>query len=52
MGLVPEKQGGGVGDKFITDMFHWNKSVQISLIGCLASYCLIDFALVSLSDAD
>jgi hypothetical protein len=29
MGLVPEKQGHGVGDKFITDMFAWNKSVML-----------------------
>jgi hypothetical protein len=29
MGLVPKKEGGGVGDRFITDMFHWNKSVDL-----------------------
>jgi hypothetical protein len=25
MDLVPEKSGGGVGDKFILDMFEWNR---------------------------
>jgi hypothetical protein len=27
MGLVLEKKGNGVGDKFITNMIHWNKLV-------------------------
>ena len=25
LGYVPESQGAGLGDKFITDMFHWNE---------------------------
>ncbi|PLW37593.1 hypothetical protein PCASD_09034 [Puccinia coronata f. sp. avenae] len=25
LGIVPDKHGAGVGDKFINNMFHWNK---------------------------
>jgi hypothetical protein len=25
LGLKPDKHGGGIGDKFITNMFKWNK---------------------------
>ena len=27
MGMIPDKNGGGVGDKFLLDMFHWSKCV-------------------------
>jgi hypothetical protein len=25
LGYMPERQGAGLGDKFITNMFHWNE---------------------------
>ncbi|KAH9455700.1 hypothetical protein Pst134EA_033087 [Puccinia striiformis f. sp. tritici] len=33
MGYVPERHGAGVGDKFITDMFHWNER-GLKIISC------------------
>jgi hypothetical protein len=32
LGIVPDKHGAGVGDKFINDMFHWNKLVNLDSI--------------------
>ena len=29
LNLVPDKLGNGIGDKFIIDMFHWEKSVSL-----------------------